>query len=143
MVRSCNTVAGTSVCSENGSAFPQSGLTLALCSAMRSEIDQLIISDPCLSGSDTYESGDRGGQRTDRAGQIGRGDGSGQRQEAAWGKESRIPHINIGSGFCRRYPVQKLRCHIQRKSVTSKVACHDSKMPFLGCNSQLILVYSL
>ena len=53
MVRLCDTVAGTSVCAENGSAFPQSGLTPALYSAMRREIDQLIISEPCLLGSDT------------------------------------------------------------------------------------------
>ena len=53
MVRSCNTIVGTSVCAENGSAFPQSGLTPALYSAMRGETDQLIISEPCLLGSDT------------------------------------------------------------------------------------------
>ena len=53
MVRSCDTVVGTSVCVENGSAFPQSGLTPALYSAMRGEIDQLIISEPCLLGGDT------------------------------------------------------------------------------------------
>lgn len=55
MIHSCDRVAGTSVCAEEGSAFPQSGLTPALYSAMRAEIDQLIISDRCLLGSDPQQ----------------------------------------------------------------------------------------
>lgn len=55
MIHSCDCVAGTSVCAEDGSAFPQSGLTSALYSAMRAEIDQLIISDRCLLGGDLQQ----------------------------------------------------------------------------------------
>lgn len=52
MVHSGDIVVGTSVCAEDSSAFPQSGLTPALYSAMRAEIDQLIISEQSLLGSD-------------------------------------------------------------------------------------------
>ena len=55
MIHSCDSVAGTSVCAEDGSAFPQSGLTPALYSAMRAEIDLLIISDHCLLGCDLQQ----------------------------------------------------------------------------------------
>lgn len=56
MIHSCDTVVGTSVCAEDGSAFPQGGLTPAIYSAMRAEIDQLIISEQRLLGSDVqYE----------------------------------------------------------------------------------------
>lgn len=52
MIHLGDTVVGTSVCAEDGSVFPQSGLTPALYSAMRAEIDQLIISEQGLLSSD-------------------------------------------------------------------------------------------
>ena len=51
--RSSDTVIGASVCAADDTEFPQSGLTQALYSAMRGEIDQLVISDYRLLGSDT------------------------------------------------------------------------------------------
>lgn len=55
MIPSCDHVAGTSVCAGEDAAFPQSGLTAAIYSAMRAEIDQLIISDRGLLGSEIQQ----------------------------------------------------------------------------------------
>lgn len=42
-ISSDDTVIGTSVCAEIGSAFPHSGLTPAISAAVRGEIDLLLI----------------------------------------------------------------------------------------------------
>ena len=50
--RRADTVAGTSTAAVEGSAFPKSGLTPAICAAMREEIDALIVSHWTLLGAD-------------------------------------------------------------------------------------------
>lgn len=55
MIHSCDRVAGTSVCAEKDAAFPQSGLAAAIYSAMRAEIDLLVISDRGLLGSEIQQ----------------------------------------------------------------------------------------
>lgn len=48
-----DTVAGVSVCAKDSCPFPQSGLTPALSAAIRSELDQLIVADDRLLGSES------------------------------------------------------------------------------------------
>lgn len=51
LIQPGDVVIGTSICAENGEVFPHSGLTPALYSAIRAELDQLIISGQSLLGS--------------------------------------------------------------------------------------------
>lgn len=51
--RSGDAVIGVSLCAGDGAQFPQSGLTRALCSAMRGEIDLIVVSDHRLLGNNT------------------------------------------------------------------------------------------
>ena len=51
--RSGDAVIGVSLCAGEGTQFPQSGLTRALCSAMRGEIDLIVVPNPRLLGNDT------------------------------------------------------------------------------------------
>lgn len=50
-IRSDDTVTGTSVCAEIGSAFPQSGLIPAISAAIRNDIDLLLVSKLELLGN--------------------------------------------------------------------------------------------
>lgn len=50
-VRSGDAVIGISLCAGDGAQFPQSGLTRALCSAMRGEIDLVVVPNRRLLGS--------------------------------------------------------------------------------------------
>ena len=50
-----DTAAGTSTAAVEGSAFPKSGLTPAICAAMREEIDALVVSRWTLLGTDTAQ----------------------------------------------------------------------------------------
>lgn len=50
--RRADTVIGTSIAAVEGSAFPKSGLTPAICAAMREEIDALVVSCWTLLGRD-------------------------------------------------------------------------------------------
>ncbi len=59
-VRSSDTVVGTSVRTEAGSAFPQGGLTPAISAAIRGEIDVLLI--PTF---ELLECGTKAGQMTE------------------------------------------------------------------------------
>ena len=49
--RRADTVVGTSTAAVEGSAFPKSGLTPAICAAMREEIDALVVSRWALLGA--------------------------------------------------------------------------------------------
>lgn len=49
--RSGDVVIGISLCAGDGARFPQSGLTRALCSAMRGEIDLIVIPNRRLLGN--------------------------------------------------------------------------------------------
>lgn len=52
-ISSDDTVIGTSVCAEIGSAFPQSGLIPAISAAIRNDIDLLLVPTFELLGSTT------------------------------------------------------------------------------------------
>lgn len=49
--RSGDVVIGISLCAGDGARFPQSGLTRALCSAMRGEIDLIVVPNRRLLGN--------------------------------------------------------------------------------------------
>lgn len=50
-----DTVVGTSTAAVEGSAFPKSGLTPAICAAMRAEIDAFVVSHWTLLGTDAAQ----------------------------------------------------------------------------------------
>ena len=51
--QSCDAVVGVSLCAGDGAQFPQSGLTRVLCSAMRGELDIIVVPNHRLLGNNT------------------------------------------------------------------------------------------